>query len=188
MCAEAVRKERPTRPYPEAEPEWGLEVLHICGVRPRDLLRPGVLEPPTEIVNIFGSRVAAAEPIPHPLRLASSTSGVRDECVAGEKAKHEQTKGYTNSGTTLALEHSLQLDVNLLVARQGEFCGGEGGRLDGCVRIIRHSPLLFRDAEKILVQLVVLVHLMGNCHPILTRGQSGNGDLDRSRLCRNHNV
>src|SRR5260370_5340582 len=31
--------------------------------------------------------------VAHPLRLASSTSGVRDECVAGEKAKHEQIKG-----------------------------------------------------------------------------------------------
>src|SRR5260370_37397374 len=92
MCAEAGRKQKPTRPYPEAEPEGRLEVSHICGVRPRDLLRPGVLDPPTEIVDIFGSRVAAAQPIPHLLRLASSTSGVRDKCVAGDKAKHEHSR------------------------------------------------------------------------------------------------
>src|SRR5260370_24308291 len=78
MCAEAVRKQRPTRPYPEAEPEGRLEVSHVCGVRPRDLLRPGVLEPPTEIVNILGSRVAAAEPIPQPLGRDATLSRLGD--------------------------------------------------------------------------------------------------------------
>src|SRR5260370_27558303 len=106
------KDQRDPIPRPNRKGGWK---FRISVVRPRDLLRPGVLKPPTEIVSIFGSRLAAAEPIPHRLRLASSTSGVRDECVAGEKAKHEQIKGYTNSGIALVLTSNL--DPNSQMSR-----------------------------------------------------------------------
>src|SRR5260370_19809015 len=99
MCAEAVRKQRPTRPYPEAEPEWRLEVSHICGVRPRDLLRPGVLEPPTEIVSIFGSRVAQRSRSLARSVSQARLSGVRDGFVEGA-----QNKETTKSRATPTLE------------------------------------------------------------------------------------
>src|SRR5260370_34061638 len=62
MCAEAVTSKDQRDPIPRPNRNGGWK-FRISAVRPRDLLRPGVLEPPTEIVSIFGSRVAAAEPI-----------------------------------------------------------------------------------------------------------------------------
>ncbi len=81
----------------------------------------------------------AAEPIPHPLRLASSTSGVRDEGVAGEKVKHGQIKGYTNCRTALGTQSGSRprscVALNPVFQSQPEGATPNEGRVQTIFRI-----------------------------------------------------
>src|SRR5260370_6375308 len=70
-------------------------------------------------------------------------SRVRDECVAGEKAKHEPIKGYTNSGTALGLKTLYLCISKLIAAPAATFCPAGGY----CLTMTPRTPESFPSAE-----------------------------------------